>query len=111
LELDKQAWWWYWDLEREGIYFQLLSPDELARLHELIGKYGKNVEASVGAIGPLWRFLSSSAYLSSSDSQKQITPLHDGMNERSQQLSDERTQHLAKEMAAIFARSNFEPAQ
>ena len=109
LEMDRQAWWWYWDLEREGTYFELLSQDELAHLHQLSEQYGNNVQSSVNAITPLWRFLSSADYRANDESQKRVEALQAEMNQKSQQLSDERTQRLAKEMAALFARSHYEP--
>ena len=109
LEMDKQAWWWYWDLEREGTYFELLSQDELNQLRALSQQYGNNVGASVDAISPLWRFLSSTDYRVDDASQKRVKELQDKMNQVSQQLSDERTQKLAKEMAAVFARSHYKP--
>lgn len=108
-ELDKTAWWWYWDLEREAIFFDLLSKDELDRLHPLIDAYGQNVQASVGVIAPLWQFLSSSRYGLDSKTQQHIQDLQRTMNECSQELSEERTNKLAKEMATIFARSEYEP--
>lgn len=109
LDLEKMAWWWYWDLEREGEIFGLLSQKNLSDLHTLLEEYGKNAEASVGTITPLWRFLSSSEYSRSNDSQKQIELLETEMNTQLAELSKIRGQ-IVKDLAACFAQSQCVPS-
>lgn len=111
LELDKTAWWWFWDLEREGEIFDLLSPKELEALRGpsgLLEKYRQNVETSMGALSPTWKFLSSSEYGLSTKNQKQIKVLESEMDTKLKELYDPRTQ-LVKAMAASFAQSQYVP--
>ena len=108
LELDKMAWWWYWDLEREGEIFGLLSSPELITLHDLLEKYGNNTAESAGTISALWEFLSSSKYSLSKESQKRITDLELEMNTRLTDLSKVR-EDLVKAMEASFAQSQHIP--
>jgi hypothetical protein len=104
LELDKMAWWWYWDLEREGEVSDVLSSNELNALHALLDEYAKNANASVCAISPLWKFLSSAEYSLSKDIQSRIELMEAEMNAKLQELYEYRTQ-IVKDMAACFAHS------
>ena len=104
LALDKIAWWWYWDLEREGEISELLSAKELSGLHALLDEYGKNAEASVSAITPVWHLLSSSQYNLRNDCQKRIELLELEANTKLDELSKVRIQ-IVKDIAACFAQS------
>lgn len=110
LELDRMAWWWYWDLEREAQIFDLLSWEELKTLHDVLLKYAENIETSVKAISPLWEHLSSSDYRVDNKGQEQIKKLEQDMIPTLDALSEERMQ-LVKEMSALFAQSQHIPAQ
>jgi len=108
LELDRMAWWWYWDLEREAEIYDLLAPEELKSLHDASEKYGANVVLTVATITPLWQYLSSSEYNLSAENQKRVGSVESEMMKKLQDLSDERTQ-LAKVMASSFAQSRHKP--
>lgn len=107
LALDETAWWWYWDLEREVQIFDLLSPEELAKLGEFNKEYGNNVGACVGALDPLWRYLSSSEYKPTKDSQDQVNALEAQMKSEIDRLFNERV-ILVKNISTLFAQSQHE---
>jgi hypothetical protein len=108
LTLDETAWWWYWDLERDAEIYDLLSLDQSKALAPLVKKYGEDTAASVGAIDPLWSFLSSANYSLSKNSQNQIKKLEDEMNANIDRLFYERF-NLDKEMSTLFAQSDYKP--
>jgi hypothetical protein len=107
LSLDETAWWWYWDLERDAEVLNLLSPEDLKTLGDLITKYGVNVASCIGAVDPLWRYLSSADYSSTKDSQRQFNDLEKKMNQDINNLYQQRVL-LIKDMSTLFAKSQYE---
>ncbi len=107
LALDETAWWWYGELQRDAETYDLLSPDEEKKLVELTQKYGDNVTAAVGTVGPLWSYLSSSEY-SLREDKNQFGTLESKMNTDLTRLYDDRVQ-LVREISKLFAQSQYEP--
>ena len=108
LALDKMAWWWYWDLEREAEVFDLLSSDDTKKLLEFIREYAANVERCVGSIDPVWSYLSSADYKLDQGSQNHFVALTTQMNSDLIALNDQRVV-LVKNISALFAHSQYEP--
>ncbi len=108
LALDKMAWWWYWDLEREAEIFDLLSPDDAKKLLEFIKEYAKNVERCVGVIDPMWSYLSSADYSLDQESLNHLVTLQTQINLDLTTLNDQRV-ILVKNISALFAASRYEP--
>jgi hypothetical protein len=108
LDLDKNAWWWYWDLEREAQVFDLLSAQELNVLHDLLLKYGNNMSQSVGSISPAWEYLSSADYKSDKGGQKRFADLYAAMIAKLDALANERSE-LIKSISKLFAQTQHVP--
>lgn len=108
LDLDKNAWWWYWDLEREAQVFDLLSAEELKVFHDLLLKYGNNMSQSVGAISPSWEFLSSADYRLDKASQERFAALYAEMIKKLDTLATERYE-LIKSITKLFAQTQHFP--
>lgn len=108
LDLDRMAWWWYWDFKRDAQIFDLLSKEELDVLHNLITKYGENTGQSVGAISPTWEHLSSANYRLDTTSQKHLEGHYKEMITKMDTLAKERSE-LVNSMAKIFAQTQHMP--
>lgn len=102
LALNETAWWWYWDIQREARLLKLTSAADDTRLDQKIKEYGDSTTASVGAIAPMWRFLSSYEYRIDDASQVEFVKLEKAMNEAiTTQYTARGT--LVQDMAKIFA--------
>lgn len=108
LELDRNAWWWYWDLEREAQVFDLLSAEELKVFHDLLLKYGSNMSQSVGAISPSWEYLSSADYQLDKPGQERFAALYKEMIQKLDALATERYE-LIKSISKLFAQTQHVP--
>jgi hypothetical protein len=108
LELDRNAWWWYWDLEREAQVFDLLSAAELKVFHNLLLKYGSNMAQSVGAISPTWVYLSSADYRLDKPGQERFEALYAEMIKKLDALATERYE-LIKSITKLFAQTQHVP--
>ncbi len=80
LALDEMAWWWYGDIQREARLLRLTSDDDYKLLDETIKEYGNSTAASVGAVAPIWRFLSSSEYQLDGASQTRFLQMEQDMD-------------------------------
>ncbi|MGH9908676.1 MAG: hypothetical protein ACRD8U_24210 [Pyrinomonadaceae bacterium] len=102
LALNETAWWWYWDIQREARLLKLTSASDDARLDQKIKEYGDSTTVSVGAIAPMWKFLSSYEYRIDDGSQVEFIKLEKAMDEAiTTQYKARGT--LVQDMAKIFA--------
>ena len=102
LELDEMAWWWYGDIEREAHLLKLTSAEDYKLLDETIKKYNESVATTVEAIGPMWRYLSSSDYSLDDAKQKHFEQLKETMNQEIGKQHAVRG-NLVQDIAKIFA--------
>jgi hypothetical protein len=99
LEFDKQAWWWYSQINVEAKILDIASPQELERLHQISNEYGENLKTSTAAVDDLWNAFLRETYKPSdprnAELMKQTRSKLDGLSQK--------RSTLVMESAQIFA--------